>query len=52
LSLNRVFLKVPRAKDDPGKGCYWAVDENAANPASPNSVANVKGKSATRVCIQ
>ena len=26
LSLNRYFIKVARSQEEPGKGCFWAID--------------------------
>uniref|UniRef100_A0A3Q0RWA4 Forkhead box J3 n=1 Tax=Amphilophus citrinellus TaxID=61819 RepID=A0A3Q0RWA4_AMPCI len=51
LSLNKCFLKVPRSKDDPGKGSYWAIDTNPKDDNLPTTRPKKRPRSGERVAL-
>lgn len=48
LSLNKCFEKVPRRKDEPGKGGFWRINPNYSEPTDANGNTNKKRKSSKR----
>ena len=34
LSLNAIFQKLPRPRDEPGKGSYWIINPNPPKPVN------------------